>query len=79
MQQNLVRRLMLGLEQPLSPEQRTLLAPRIAQFYRALEQQTRRDTETMASLVRVLTQPRSADAERLIELLQEKLESRGNP
>jgi hypothetical protein len=63
----------------ITPEQRTLLAPRIAQFYRALEQQTRRDTETLASLVRVLSKPRGADAERLIELLQEKLESRGNP
>jgi hypothetical protein len=69
---------MLGLEQPLSPEQRTLLAPRIAQFYRALELQNRRDSEIVASLVRVLTQPRSADAEQFVELLRGVMDSKGD-
>jgi hypothetical protein len=42
----------------VSPEQRTLLAPRIAQFYRALELQNQRDVGALASLMRTLHSPR---------------------
>ena len=46
------------------------LAVLIQQFNRAVEQQNRRDTETLASLMRVLRNPRGADAEQFIELLR---------
>jgi hypothetical protein len=57
-----------------SSEQATSNLPRLAylvrQFHRAMDLRDRRDTETMASLVRALSNPRGADAERFIELLR---------
>jgi hypothetical protein len=66
------------LEQTLRDEPR--LAVLVERFHRAVDLQTRRDAATVASLTRVLRNPRSADAERLVELLRsiarEELETR---
>jgi hypothetical protein len=64
------------LEQAVRDEPR--LGPLIRQFYRAIELQQRRDGETVASLSRVLRSPRSADAEKLVELLRGVLDRKGN-
>jgi hypothetical protein len=53
------------------------LAGLVRQFYRAVELRERRDTETLAGLVRALSNSHSPDAERLIELLQQKLTNKG--
>jgi hypothetical protein len=42
----------------------------VQQFYRAVDLQSRRDSETLAGLVRALSNPRGADAERFVELLR---------
>jgi hypothetical protein len=46
------------------------LAVLVQRFYRAVDLQNRRDAETIASLVRVLRNPRGADAERFVELVR---------
>jgi hypothetical protein len=42
----------------------------LMQFCRAVELRERRDSETLAGLVRALSNPRGADAERFVELLR---------
>jgi hypothetical protein len=54
----------------LTPEQRGRIAPRVMQFHRAVELQNRRDTETLASLIRMLRNPRGADAERFADFVR---------
>jgi hypothetical protein len=39
----------------ITPEHRSKLAPMLAKFYRGLQHQNQRDTQTLASLVRALT------------------------
>jgi hypothetical protein len=59
---------MQQLEQAMRAEPR--LAVLVRQFYRAVELRDRRDSETLAGLVRALSKPRGADAERFVELLR---------
>jgi hypothetical protein len=42
----------------------------IQRFHRAVDAQNRRDAETIASMVRILRNPRTADAEKFVELLR---------
>jgi hypothetical protein len=42
----------------------------VRQFHRAVDLQNRRDSETVASLVRVLSKPHGADAEQFAEYVR---------
>jgi hypothetical protein len=56
-------------------EQATLAEPRLAflleRFNRTMESQRRGDVATLASLLRMLRNPRTADAEQFVELMRE--------
>jgi hypothetical protein len=56
------------MQQPERIEQS--IPPHIIHFCRAVEARDRRDGETLAGLVRALSNPRGADAERFVELLR---------
>jgi hypothetical protein len=55
------------------------LAVLLQRFNAAMEQQNRRDSEVLAGLMRMLRKPRSADAEGLIKLIAQELDSKRNP
>jgi hypothetical protein len=54
----------------LTPAQQLRIADLVGQFDRAMDLRDRRDSEIITSLTRTLRNPRSADAERFIELLR---------
>jgi hypothetical protein len=69
------------LEQNMpAPPDMVKLLHLVRQFHRAVDLQNRRDSETVASLVRVLSKPRGADAERFTDfvraIVRQELESK---
>jgi hypothetical protein len=79
-----ISRTLLGRREALSNAPLTIRdAPRLAflirQFHRGLQQQRRRDAETLAGLVRALSNPRNrVDADRFFAIVKEELDSKGN-
>jgi hypothetical protein len=64
------RALLSRSQHGLTPAQQLRIADLVGQFDRAVKQRDRRDSETLAGLVRALSKPRGADAERFVELLR---------